>query len=56
MNNIKSINSLNIFIISAPSGAGKTTLINIISGNVTSSSGNVTVENYDIIKDYRETR
>ena len=27
MNNIKSINSLNIFIISAPSGAGKTTLV-----------------------------
>ena len=45
-----------IFAMLGPNGAGKTTLINIICGIVTSSSGNVSVENYDIIKDYRETR
>ena len=37
-------------------GAGKTTLISIICGIVTPSSGTVTVDGYDIIKDYRETR
>ena len=45
-----------IFAMLGPNGAGKTTLINIICGIVKPSSGNVKVENYDIIKDYRETR
>ena len=39
-----------------PNGAGKTTLISIICGIVTPSSGSVTVDGFDIIKDYRETR
>ena len=39
-----------------PNGAGKTTLISIICGIVKPSTGNVTVENFDIIDDYRETR
>jgi ABC-2 type transport system ATP-binding protein len=39
-----------------PNGAGKTTLISIICGIVTPSSGTVTVDGFDIIKDYRETR
>jgi ABC-2 type transport system ATP-binding protein len=39
-----------------PNGAGKTTLISIICGVVIPSSGNVLVDNYDIIKDFRETR
>ena len=39
-----------------PNGAGKTTLISIICGIVNPTSGNVTVDDYDIIKDYRETR
>ena len=39
-----------------PNGAGKTTLISIICGIVKPSAGNVTVENFDIIDDYRETR
>ena len=45
-----------IFAMLGPNGAGKTTLINIICGIVKPSFGKVTVENYDIIEDYRETR
>ena len=45
-----------IFAMLGPNGAGKTTLINIICGIVTPSLGTVTVDGFDIIKDYRETR
>jgi len=45
-----------IFAMLGPNGAGKTTLINIICGIVSSSSGKITVDNFDIIDDYRETR
>jgi len=45
-----------ILALLGPNGAGKTTLINIICGIVTPSSGTVTVDDFDIIKDYRETR
>ncbi len=45
-----------ILAMLGPNGAGKTTLINIICGIVTPSSGTVTVDSFDIIKDYRETR
>ena len=45
-----------IFAMLGPNGAGKTTLISIICGIVRPSSGNVTVDNFDIVKDYRETR
>ncbi len=45
-----------ILAMLGPNGAGKTTLISIICGIVTPSSGTVTVDGYDIIKDYRETR
>ena len=60
LNALKNIN-LNIkkgeiFAMLGPNGAGKTTLISIICGIVKPSSGNVTVENFDIIKDYRNTR
>ena len=50
------INKGEIFALLGPNGAGKTTLISIICGVVTPSSGNVLVDNYDIIKDFRETR
>tara|TARA_B100001057_G_scaffold301105_1_gene301308 strand:+ start:1912 stop:2847 length:936 start_codon:yes stop_codon:yes gene_type:complete len=45
-----------IFAMLGPNGAGKTTLISIICGIVKPSAGKVSVENFDIIKDYRETR
>ena len=45
-----------IIALLGPNGAGKTTLISIICGIVTPSSGKVTVEDFDIINDYRETR
>ena len=45
-----------IFAMLGPNGAGKTTLISIICGIVKPSSGKVTVEDFDIIEDYRETR
>jgi ABC-2 type transport system ATP-binding protein len=59
-NALKSVN-LNIkkgeiFAMLGPNGAGKTTLISIICGIVTPSSGTVTVDDFDIIDDYRETR
>ena len=45
-----------IFAMLGPNGAGKTTLISIICGIVKPSSGKVTVDGFDIIEDYRETR
>ena len=45
-----------ILAMLGPNGAGKTTLISIICGIVKPSSGKVTVEDFDIIEDYRETR
>ena len=45
-----------IFAMLGPNGAGKTTLISIICGIVKPSSGKVTVDEFDIISDYRETR
>ena len=39
-----------------PNGAGKTTLINAICGIVVPSSGKITVDGYDVVKDFRETR
>jgi len=45
-----------IFAMLGPNGAGKTTLISVICGIVKPSSGKVTVEDFDIIDHYRETR
>ncbi|MDC1177398.1 ABC transporter ATP-binding protein [Candidatus Pelagibacter sp.] len=39
-----------------PNGAGKTSLISIICGIVTPTSGKVTVDGFDIIENYRDTR
>jgi len=45
-----------ILAMLGPNGAGKTTLISIICGIVKPSSGTVTIDQFDIINDYRETR
>lgn len=45
-----------VLALLGPNGAGKTTLISIICGLVSPSEGSVSVDGYDIIRDYRETR
>jgi len=45
-----------ILAMLGPNGAGKTSLISIICGIVKPTSGTVTIDNFDIIKNYRETR
>ena len=60
LNALKNI-SLNIrkgeiFAMLGPNGAGKTTLISIICGIVNPTSGEVKVDDFNIIDDYRETR
>ncbi len=45
-----------ILALLGPNGAGKTTLISIICGIVNPSTGAVTVDGHDIIRDYRITR
>ncbi len=45
-----------IFALLGPNGAGKTTLISIVCGIVNASSGTVTVDGHDIVREYRETR
>jgi len=45
-----------ILAMLGPNGAGKTTLISIICGIVKSTSGKITVDDFDTVKEYRETR
>ena len=45
-----------IFALLGPTGAGKTTLINIICGIVTASGGTVIADGHDIVRDYRAAR
>ena len=45
-----------IFALLGPNGAGKTTLISTTCGIVRPTSGSVTVDGHDIIKDYRAAR
>lgn len=45
-----------IFALLGPNGAGKTTLISIICGIVRPGGGEVRVNGYDIVRDYRKTR
>jgi ABC-2 type transport system ATP-binding protein len=45
-----------IFGLLGPNGAGKTTLIGIVCGLVNATSGTVTVDGRDIVRDYRATR
>jgi ABC-2 type transport system ATP-binding protein len=45
-----------IFALLGPNGAGKTTLISIVCGIVNPSSGVITVDGHDILRDYRAAR
>jgi ABC-2 type transport system ATP-binding protein len=62
-NNFQALKDINLDIkkdeiiaLLGPNGAGKTTLISIICGIVIPTSGSVSVDDFDIIKDYRKTR
>jgi ABC-2 type transport system ATP-binding protein len=50
------IRSGEIFALLGPNGAGKTTLIGIICGLVNASSGTVTIDGHDHVRDYRAAR
>lgn len=59
----KALNNINLDIeegeiiaLLGPNGAGKTTLISTICGIVSPSSGSVSVNGHDIIKNFRESR
>ncbi len=59
----KALNNVNLDIrkgevlaLLGPNGAGKTTLISIICGIVNPTSGTVSVDGHDIIRDFRTTR
>ena len=45
-----------IFALLGPNGAGKTTLINVICGIVNATSGKVTADGHDIVREYRAAR
>ena len=45
-----------IFALLGPNGAGKTTLIGIICGILNATSGTVTADGHDTVKDYRGAR
>ena len=45
-----------IIALLGPNGAGKTTLISTICGLASITSGSITINNMDVIKEYRKTR
>ena len=51
-----SINEGEIFALLGPNGAGKSTLINTVCGILNFDNGDITVNNFDIKKQYREAR
>ena len=57
LNNINlDIKKGEIFALLGPNGAGKTTLINIICGIVSPTTCKITVNNFDIISNYKKAR
>ena len=62
-NGFKALNNINLEIkrgeilaLLGPNGAGKTTLISAITGIISVSEGTITVDGYDNVKQYRQTR
>ena len=62
-NKFQALNNINldikqgeIFALLGPNGAGKSTLINVICGIVSPTSGKITIDNFDIISNYRKAR
>ncbi len=45
-----------IFALLGPNGAGKTTLISIVCGIANATTGTITVDGHDIVRDYRASR
>ena len=45
-----------IFALLGPNGAGKTTLISIVCGIVTASTGRITADGHDIVREFRAAR
>ena len=57
LNNLSlNINKGEIIALLGPNGAGKTTLISTICGLTSINSGEIKVNGFDVIKDYRKTR
>jgi len=59
----KALNNINldikrgeIFALLGPNGAGKTTLIGIVCGTVKATSGTVSADGHDTVRDYRAAR
>ena len=51
-----SIKQGEILALLGPNGAGKTTLISIVCGLSRPTNGTVTVDGFDVVRDYRKTR
>ena len=45
-----------ILALLGPNGAGKTTLISMICGIIEPSSGSVSVNGFDVVKDYKKNQ
>ncbi len=62
-NGFKALNNVNLDInrgeilaLLGPNGAGKTTLISAITGIITTSSGKISIDDFDTVTQFRETR
>ena len=62
-NGFKALNNVNLEIkrgeilaLLGPNGAGKTSLISAITGIISVTDGTITVDGYDNVKQYRQTR